>query len=400
MYSETVERAEHYGERKRALNAAPRGVQRIVVLLPDPAAPDVGRGDENFNYAGADESDRVLLESVARAGFAVSVRYVHLGNVDAVVDALDCDAVLNLCDGSGPDKDGMPGLEALDALERSGLPYTGSRASAYAIGSDKVAMKARFTAAGVQTPAWQLASTPDAVISPELLSALPLIVKPRDGGGSAGIRLASVVYDESALRERIAEVCETYGEALVEQYVDGREITVGVLDTPRGARVLPPLEVRFGAAFPAGRKIRTFDTKWDASSPLYLDFELICPAPMSLALRRRVQQVARAAYAAIDGSGYGRVDLRICEQRGPFVLEVNPNCSLEWSDEDVGACAMLPTAARAAGIDYPTLLRELIGAAYRMRRKQRTSARDVLSDVAADTAQSARERSSARARRR
>lgn len=379
-----MERAGHYGGREGGLSAERKGAQRIVVLLPDPAAPDVGRGDENFSYAGAEESDRVLLDSVARAGFSVSVRYVHLGNVDAVVDALDCDAVLNLCDGSGPDKDGMPGLEALAALERRGLPYTGSRASAYAIGSDKVAMKARFTAAGVPTPAWQLVSTSDAVISPELLSALPLIVKPRDGGGSAGIRLASVVHDEDTLRERIAEVCATYGEALVEQYVDGREITVGVLDTPRGARVLPPLEVRFGAAFPAGRKIRTFDTKWDVSSPLYHDFELICPAPMSLALRRRVQQVARAAYAAIDGSGYGRVDLRICAQRGPFVLEVNPNCSLEWSDDDIGACAMLPTAARAAGIDYPTLLRELLGAAFRMHRKQRMNTRAVASNLATD----------------
>jgi D-alanine-D-alanine ligase len=341
-----------------------------VVLLPDPAGPYAGRGDENFDYAGADESDRLLLEAVARAGFRVSARYVHLDNVDDVVDALACDAVLNLCDGSGRERDGMPGLEALDALERRGLPYTGSRASAYAIGSDKLAMKERFVAAGVPTPAWQLLSSPDAALAPELLAALPLIVKPRDGGGSAGIRLGSVVHTERELRERISEVCATYGAALVEQYVDGREITVGVIDTPRGPRVLPPLEVRFGASFPADRRIRTFDMKWDVSSPLYSDFELICPAPMTLALRRRVQHVARAAYAAIDGSGYARVDLRL-DERGPFVLEVNPNCSLEWSDDDIGGCAMLPTAARAAGLDYPALLRELLGGAFRMRKKQR-----------------------------
>lgn len=347
---------------------------RVIVLLPDPAGPHSGRGDENFDYAGAGDCDRMLLDSVVRAGFEVGVRYVHLDNIDAVVEALVCDAVLNLCDGSGREKDGMPGLEALDALERRGLPYTGSRASAYAIGSDKVAMKERFAAWGVPTPAWQLVSSSEDELAPALLAALPLIVKPRDGGGSAGIRLASVVHDERELRERIGEVCATYGQALVEQYIDGREITVGVLDTRRGPRVLPPLEVRFGESFPADRKIRTFDTKWDVSSPLYHDFELLCPAPMSLALRRRVQQVARAAYAAIDGSGYGRVDMRL-DESGPYVLEVNPNCSLEWSDEDVGGCAMLPTAARAAGIDYPALLRELLGGAFRMRRKQRANER-------------------------
>ncbi len=341
-----------------------------MVLLPDPAGPYSGRGDENFDYLVADDGDRTLLEAVARAGFEVSARYVHLDNVDAVVAGLQCEAVLNLCDGSGRERDGMPGLEALAALERRGLPYTGSRAAAYAIGSDKVAMKERFVACDVPTPAWQVVTSADAPLSPELLARLPLIVKPRDGGGSAGIRLASVVHGEGALRERIAEVCAVYGQALIEEYVDGREVTVGVLDTPRGPRVLPPLEVRFGASFPADRRIRTFDTKWDVSSPLYNDFELICPAPMSLMMRRRVQQVARAAYAAIEGSGYGRVDLRL-DERGPFVLEVNPNCSLEWSDEDVGGCAMLPTAARAAGIDYPTLLRELLAGAFRMRRKQR-----------------------------
>ena len=378
MYSHPVDRT-------RVLSVSANG-PHVVVLFPDPAGPHAGRGDENFTYAGADECDRVLLDAVARAGFVVTVRYVHLDNVDVVIDALACDAVLNLCDGSGREKDGMPGLEALYALERRGLPYTGARASAYAIGSDKIAMKERFVANGVATPAWQLVSSPDEMVRPELLAMLPLIVKPRDGGGSAGIRLASVVCSASELRERIAEVCATYGQALVEQYVDGREITVGVLDTRRGPRVLPPLEVRFGPSFPADRKIRTFDTKWDVSSPLYHDFELLCPAPMSLAQRRRVQQVARAAYLAIDGSGYGRVDIRLSED-GPFVLEVNPNCSLEWSDDDVGACAMFPTAARAAGIDYPTLLRELLGSAFRMRRKQRANVRAVETAALAVSAQ-------------
>ena len=344
------------------------------MLLPDAHAPYLGRGDENFEYAGAETADRIFLEAVAAAGFDADVVPVHLGNVESAVAALDCDAVINLCDGSGAARDGMPGLEAIEALEWRGIPYTGARGEFYRCGSSKVEMKERFRAAGVPTPAFQVLAGPDAPVDAALLARLPLIVKPCDSGGSAGIHIRSVVTTEAELRARVAEVCATYGEALCEEYIDGRELTIGVMGAGRDLVVFPPLEVRFGAAFPPGRGLRTFETKWDVESPLYTGFELLCPAPLEPAETRRALHVARAAYRAVGGSGYGRVDLRL-DARGPFAIEVNPNCSLEWHPTQITECAMFPIGAKAAGLDFPHLLRELVARAFRVSPRLRAARR-------------------------
>jgi D-alanine-D-alanine ligase len=342
--------------------------------MADPHAPFRGRGDENIEYAGADAADRAFARAMDAAGFDARLVPIHLGDMDEKIAALDCDAVFNLCDGTGAAGDGNPGLEVVEALEWRGLPYTGARPEAYRIGSDKVGMKERFRASGVPTPAFQVFRAAEDPIDPAIAGRLPLIVKPCDSGGSAGVHIRSVVTSEAELRERVAEVVGSYGEALVEEYVDGREITVALLGGGRDLVALPAVEVRFGAAFPEGRGIRTFETKWDPSSPLYSAFETLCPAPLTPLEARRVHSVARAAYRAIGGSGYGRVDLRL-DARGPFALEVNPNCSLEWSDESLADCGMFPIAARAAGLDYPALLRALVERALRVAPRLRAARR-------------------------
>lgn len=352
---------------------------RVAVLCCDPDSPLKSRGEEDFDYEHAEASDRAFVGALEAAGYAVSWHPAHLGNLDDVVASLDFldpqrDVVFNLCDGSGPGRDNYPGVEAIEALERRGLPYTGSRAAPYRTSISKITMKERFVAAGVPTPRWQLATSEGEPLAPEL-AGMRLIVKPHDAGGSAGVHLSSIVEagDEPALRAKIADVVRDYGAALIEEYVDGREVTVGLLGSGERARALPPLEVRFGEAFPAGKGIRTHETKWDTSSPLYGSFELLCPAPLTLAATRRVLRVAREAYAAIDGAGYGRVDMRV-DARGPWVLEVNMNCSLEYGESSAD-CAMYPFAAQAAGIAFPELLRRMIEDARRMHRARRNVSR-------------------------
>ena len=346
---------------------------RVAVLWCDPNSPTVARGDEDHDYEGADEADRVFIASLEEAGYAVTTHPVHLGNVDRVVDSLACDVVFNLCDGSGPGRDNQPGLETLAALERRGLPYTGARAAAYQTSISKIEMKRAFQAVGVPTPAWQLferAGDVERELRPEL-AGLALFVKPHDAGGSAGVDLGSIIEagDTPALIARIERIVSEYGAALVEEYVAGREITVGLLGAGEKAKALPPLEVAFGEAFPEGKGIRTHATKWDVNSPLYNSFELLCPAPMTLTQTRQVLRVARRAYAAIDGAGYGRVDMRL-DARGPFVLEVNMNCSLEYG-QSAAESAMFPFAAAAAGISFPTLLHRMIEDGRRMHRAVR-----------------------------
>ena len=356
----------------RALPSTMPRPMRVAILMCDAATADQGRGDENFLYEGAEHADRLMIEAAQSLGHTVLPHYVHLRNVDAVVDALDCDVVLNLCDGSGEGKDGLPGVEAIRALERRGLAYSGAGTRAYELTSDKVRTKHVLRAAGVPVPHAQVFESADDPLDRELVGRR-LIVKPSDSFGSSGIDLGSVVSSEEELRARVASMLPVYGPPLVEEYIDGREITVGLLGSGGRARALPPLEVCFGEVFPGDRRIRTHATKWDVHSPLYGGFTLSCPARLPLAVTRRCLAVARAAYLACDCTGYGRVDLRV-DARGPFVLEVNANCSLEWG-ETAGDCAMLPSAAQAAGFSYAMLLQRLIDDALRMHAKRARAAR-------------------------
>jgi D-alanine-D-alanine ligase len=331
----------------------------VAVLMADPDAPYPGRGDENIAYDGAAEAEAVLLNALDAAGFRPLRQLIHVGNVDDVVDALECDVVFNLCEGSGAQGDGLPGVEVIEALDRRALPYSGARADFYRLGCSKIAMKHRFRAAGVVTPAYQLFRSPQEPLDWSLAGRFPLIVKPSDSGGSAGIHLCSLVRDPAELRERVTEVAGTYGEALVEEYIDGREVTVALLGEGDDLTVFAPLELRFGTAFPAEQRIQTFELKWDRSSPLYRGFDWLCPAPLEPAARSRVLAVACAAYRAVEGSGYGRVDLRLRDETA-FVLEVNANPSLDWSEDDEYARAEFPIVAAAAGWSYPELLSAIV----------------------------------------
>jgi D-alanine-D-alanine ligase len=372
---------------------------KVVVLLADPDAPYPGRGDEDTPYDGTDDANAVLMNGLEAAGFEATLQLVHLGNVERVVEALECDVVFNLCEGNGAERDGMPGVEVIEALERRGLPYTGARAEFYRLTYSKVAIKQRFREAGVPTPAFQAVRSPGDRIDPSLARRFPLIVKPSDSGGSAGIHLRSVVGDLAELGERVAEVCSVYGDALVEEYIDGREITVALLGEGRAAKLFPPLEMCFGPAFPPGRRIQTFELKWDDDSPLYSAFHWRCPAPLDAAQRRRLVSVARAAYRAVGGNGYGRVDLRLRDTT-PFVLEVNANPSLDWSDDEYSR-AEYPIVAAAVGWSYPRLLREIVLQPLELPRRSAAASRSAASRRRrgrSDTGTSGRRSSGARSR--
>lgn len=331
----------------------------VAVLCCDMNSPLKGRADEDFDYLGADDADRAFRAALEQAGYIVSWHPVHLLNVEDVVRRLDCDIVFNLCDGSGPGRDNAPGLEAIAALESRQMPYTGATAKPYRITISKPLMKERFVERGIQTPSWQLFTAADAALDLALRDR-PLFVKPSDAGGSAGVSFSSIIpaNDGRALRAQLAVVIDGYGEALVEEYIRGREITVGLLGSGAVARALPPLEVRFGDPFPSGSGIRTHESKWDTGSPCYGGFELLCPAPLTPTDERSVLHAARMAYDSVGGVGYGRVDMRL-DDRGPFVLEVNMNCYLQGGD-DPADDGVFTYAARSAGITFTSLLQQIV----------------------------------------
>ena len=248
-------------------------------------------------------------------------------------------------------------------LEALGIPFTGSGSATLALALDKFVAKTLFLAHAVPVPAAVCVQTGD---EPLEGIAFPAIVKPVREDASHGIALESVVADVAAARARARLVAQRYAQpALVEEFVDGRELNVSILGAWQDAQVLPLGEIDFDA-FPAGQpRLVTYTAKWVTDSEEYRGSQSIAARPLDAATDARVRDVALAAYRALGLRDYGRVDIRLHPERGPLVLEVNPN-------PDLSPDAGFVRAAARAGIGYVELISRLLEAAP-ARRSSRTA---------------------------
>jgi D-alanine-D-alanine ligase len=269
------------------------------------------------------------------------------------------DLVFNLCEGVH----GVAHWEdhVVAALEFAGVPFTGAGSWTVAVCRRKAAANAVLAAAGLPVPPWVVAAgrIPDDF-------PLPAIVKPAAEDASAGLDRASVVTDKKGLRARVAAMTEQFDEVLVQQYIPGREFNVGFV----GSRALPLAEIDFSSMPEDSWPILTYAAKWHVGSAEDLGSVPVCPAAVSERLGGRLVRIAEAAWRAMQGKGYGRVDLRLDGDGRPWVLEVNPNPDL--TDE-----AGLSRMGRAAGWDYPELVRRIAEVALREAQGTR-AARELL----------------------
>ena len=192
---------------------------------------------------------------------------------------------------------------------------------------------------------------------------LPLIVKPVREDASVGICSASVVRDRQALDGRVRYVLAHYRQpALVEQYIEGREIYVSLLERPGGGpQIFPFFEIDF-SEMPSDRpRIVSFEGKWVADSVEYRGTRPVRCEGLSPALRTRVAETALAAFEAIGLRDYARIDIRLAPDGVPYVIDVNPNCDL--SDLAGG----FSKAARAGGLSYEDVVLRLLELALSRR---------------------------------
>jgi D-alanine-D-alanine ligase len=176
----------------------------------------------------------------------------------------------------------------------------------------------------------------------------PAIVKPAAEDASLGVEQRSVVRNARQLAERTTAMLEVWEELLVQRYVDGREVNVGIL----GDTVLPIAEIDF-SHMPRGRwRIVTYQSKWETGSIDDLGTVPRCPARLPSKVAAEVRRVALRAWKLVGGCGYGRVDMRIDANGQPWILEVNAN-------PDIAPDAGLARMARVAGIEYGPLIRSI-----------------------------------------
>ncbi|MBW2732915.1 MAG: D-alanine--D-alanine ligase [Deltaproteobacteria bacterium] len=223
-------------------------------------------------------------------------------------------------------------------LEVQGIPYTGSGVRASANALDKVSTKRLLQAAGLPTPAWAFPAT----VEGGLALGFPLVLKPRSEGSSVGLH---IVKDEAQLRTLLGGE-DTASEALLEAYIPGRELTVGVMGSGEAAQVLGTLEIRAaGGLYDYGAKYEKDDT------------EYLVPAPLSEPQVLLLTRLALDVHRFLDCAGVTRVDFRWDRPESgatePLVLELNTLPGMT-------AQSLLPKIAAHGGLSYGELVEQVV----------------------------------------
>ncbi|MEW6299422.1 MAG: D-alanine--D-alanine ligase [Thermodesulfobacteriota bacterium] len=218
-------------------------------------------------------------------------------------------------------------------LELLGVPYTGSGVLASALAMNKPMAKRVWQVHGLPTPSWQVVEKGE----PWELASLtyPVVVKPGSEGSSVGV---SIVRSGEGLRGALAEAFRYDTQALVEAYIPGKEVTVGIL----GERALAAMEVIAKGEF------HSYEVKYTAGRE-----EFVLPAPLPPAVYQRVLDLALAASRTLGCTGYSRVDTRVTEHGEVFLLEVN-------SLPGLTAFSYLPRIAAYAGMSYGDLVEAIL----------------------------------------
>ncbi len=268
------------------------------------------------------------------------------------------DVIINLCDG-GWDEEGRAGIEVVQALERLNVPFTGASSDFY--DPSRETMKMAAHAVGVKFPAYVKATQVEDAERAIAELRFPLIVKHPQSYGSIGLTRECRVVEPEALRREVKRMIEQYNGALIEEFIEGREFTVLVTE-PRDeteiAWALDPIEF----CFPPGESFKHFDIK-------YKGFADVKAEPVTDAhLAARLREESCLCFAALNGSGYARLDFRMNANGEIFLLEINPYCGIFFPFDGFGSADWV-LANDPAG--HHGFLEHLICCAFRRAEQRR-----------------------------
>jgi D-alanine-D-alanine ligase len=265
---------------------------------------------------------------------------------------LDCDVIFNLSESFGGNDTADYNIAAY--LELVGKPFTGSGSHGLMLAQDKSVAKKIFAFHRIATPIFARSFRGRLAFSDEL--HFPVIVKPMREDGSIGIEFNAVVSSIKELMERIDWLHEQFDSPiLIEEYVEGREMYVGVLGN-ENPEPLPVIELDLSNLPEGTPRIASAEVKWGKGTKAYRDTKSIVATDLSEETIALLQSTAVAAYQALELRDYGRVDMRLRPDGTVSVIEVNPN---PW----LASRAELAQAARKAGRTYNQLIEEILGMA-------------------------------------
>lgn len=237
-------------------------------------------------------------------------------------------------------------------LELMKQPYTGCNPRGLMLAHDKALSKQILSYHRIPTPRFFVVERGRGV-NPRRRHSYPLLVKSVTEEASLGISKKSIVHSDAELRDRVGYVHEELQtDALVEEFIEGREFYVGVLGNRR-LQTLPIWELIFKHLPKDVPNIATRRVKWDAEHQKELGVETNAAVDLSKATQTRISRLCKRVYKALSLSGYARMDLRMTEDERVFVLEANPNPNLSYGED-------FAESADVAGLDFERLIHRIL----------------------------------------
>lgn len=318
-----------------------------------------------------------LANVFAELGIKWKWQPITLENMPAVVEEVLASGhdytpvVLNYCDGFD-EVDGYPGLSVIKLLEEKGVIFTGADSNFEYQTISKIRMKHIFVEAGIETAPYEVISDPNCIQGICDRLGTPLIVKPAISLESRGISLDSVAYSDRQISLQIQRLLQgqhemqfTLGNIFVERFINGREFTVFIVGSsrqPNRIKIYPPIERVFNSSVRETERFLSYGYWERDDRESFLSFQLV-----DSDLYERLCDLSKRAYCAVEGNGYGRVDIRMDRSSSEmFVLEVNSNCCISsqslsnFSDSTVTSVG---TILHRAKIPFFHLISEIIAEA-------------------------------------
>lgn len=331
-------------------------VKNVVVVMGDPSLNDAVKPDAVFDSDDFDTIEK-LVNALNNLG---NYEFDYLNNHRTLISDLqkvrgEVDLVLNLCD-EGFENDATKELHVPSLLEMLKIPYTGSNPQTLAYCYDKSLIRGIATEIGVPV-ADAFMITGDEKIS-ELSLPFPVIAKPNFGDSSFGITKNNVVHSVGELVEVINRIRNQFGYSkpiLVEEFLTGAELSVGIIGNKERFNVLPVIEEDYSDLPDDLPKICGYEAKWLTDSP-YMKALKSIPASLPSSTEQELIHHSLKLFKRLDCRDYARFDWRLNNKGEPKLLEVNPNPGWCWDGHLAKMCSF-------AEMDYTQMLKAILDAA-------------------------------------
>jgi D-alanine-D-alanine ligase len=311
---------------------------------------DATKPADYFSEFDSQETINAIISAIRNRGHEVHAVNAGEANLFSYFKKNRVDIVFNIAEGkSGKFRESeIPAI--LDYLN---IPYTGSNTFSLALALNKAVTKKILKAENIPTPQFQVFAKGDEELDPAL--KFPIIVKPNCEGSAKGITASNVVHSKDALYEKAKEIINIYKqEVLVEEFIHGKELTVGVLENGK-VTALPILEIDFTACVKSGEYFYSWRMKeFQGDAELGLVPTFYCPARLDKETEEKVKQIAIRTHQAIGCFDISRTDIRLDKDNVPYVLEINPLPGLDPKESN------FPVMAYAAGMKYDDLIDSIL----------------------------------------